>query len=223
MRELMLSAFCTLALTTATFASTHDFASTFTTEITEVPLSLEEHDLIEQDVGIGDIIATAERIVALGESIYTLVQKGKPTSQTKYAPISVVPRDSVTKEPIHPFDLEDGLEPVRKKFVISKKNGLGNEVGRIDFLLHFTPGKSYEGKGQYITNASLIPLKANALYGWDISATMEVAGIDLKGKKENPLATATLALNYKLNSVLTALNETVVIDIDGKGKVVVTE
>jgi hypothetical protein len=223
MRELMLSALCTLALTTTAFASTTDLASTFSTEIKEIPLSPEEHELLDQNVDPGEIIATAERIVALGESIYTLVQKGKPTSQTKYAPISVVPIDMATKEPVHPFDLEDGLDPVRKKFVISKKNGFGNEVGRIDFLLHFTPGKSYGGKGQYITNASLIPLKANALYGWDISATMEVAGIDLKGKKDNPLATATLALNYKLNSVLTALNETVVIDIDGKGKVVVSE
>lgn len=223
MRELMLSAFCTMALTTTAFASTTDLASTFSTEIKEIPLSFADHELIDQEVNPGEIIATAERIVALGEAIYTLVQKGKPTSQAKYAPISIVPRDMSTKQPVDPFDLEDGLDPVRKKFMISYKNGFGNEVGRIDFLLHFTPGKSYEGKGQYITNASLIPLKANSLYGWDLSATMEVAGIDLKGKKENPLATATLALNYKLNSVITAINETIVIDIDGKGKVVVSE
>lgn len=223
MTKLILSALCTLAFATSALSSPPHLESIFMTEITESPLSIEEHDLIDQEVSPGEIIATAEKIVALGESLYTLVQKGKPTSQTRYAPISVVPRDAVTKEPIHPLELEDGLDPVRKKYIISKKNGFGNEVGRIAFLVHFTPGKSYEGKGQYITNAVIIPLKANALYGWDISATMEVTSIDLKGKKDNPVATATLALNYKLSSVLTALNETIVIDIDGKGKLVITE
>lgn len=62
MRELMLSALCTLALTTTTFASTTDLASTFSTEIKEIPLSPEENELLDQNVDPGEIIATAERI-----------------------------------------------------------------------------------------------------------------------------------------------------------------
>lgn len=162
-------------------------------------------------------------MVALGESIYTLVQKGKPTSQTKYAPISVVPRDPVTKEPVDPFDLEGDAEPVRKKYNIAIKNGFGIEVGAIHLLIHFTPGKTYEGAGQYISNAAIIPLKANAPFGADLTATMSVTGVGIKGKKTNPTAVATLALNYEIKNVLKAINETVVIDIDGAGKVVITD
>lgn len=215
--RLLLSALCFIAL------STPAFSSSYKTVITEKPLSYEDHQLIDQTVGPGEIIVMADQIVALGEKLYTLFQKGKPTSQVKYAPVSIVPLDGVTKQPVSVFDLEGDAEPVRKKFSISKKNGLGNEVGRLDILIHFTPGRSFEGKGQYITNANIIPLKANTLYGWDIAASMVVSGVGVSGRKANPIATATLTLSYQLNSVITAINEAVVIDIDGTGKIVITE
>ncbi len=217
MSQLILSALLIL-----TFSSTA-ISSTYKTEIIEKELTSEEHELLDQSVGPGEIIAMADSIVALGEKLYTLFQKGKPSSQVKYAPISIIPRDKVTKEPVDVFDLEGDAEPVRKKFTIAKKNGLGNEVGRLDILIHFTPGRSLNGAGQYITNASIIPLKANTLYGWDLAATMVVSGVGTKGKSSNPIATATLTLSYQLNSVITAINEAVVIDIDGTGKVVITE
>ena len=40
---------------------------------------------------IGAILVTAEQIVGVGESVYTLVQKGKPSINLEAAPISVLP------------------------------------------------------------------------------------------------------------------------------------
>lgn len=223
MTKLILSVLCSLTFVTTAFSSSHDLASSFKTELIESSLSTDEHLLIDEQVNPGEIIASAEKIVALGEALYTLFQKGKPSSQVKYAPISIIPRDPITKEPADLFDLEGEADPVRKKYIVSKKNGLGKEVCRLEFLIHFTPGRSYLGAGQYITNAAVIPLKANTLYGWDLDATMAVTGIGVKGKKANQVATATLTVNYKLQSFVTSLNESVVIDIDGTGKVFITE
>ena len=53
----------------------------------------------------GKVISAARDMVALGEAVYDLVKKGKPTNVTEYAPISVVPRDPMTKEIEDVFDL----------------------------------------------------------------------------------------------------------------------
>ncbi len=223
MTKLILSVLSFLIFTPTAFPSSHDLTSNLKTEFIEAPLSVDEHFLIDQTMGYGEIIVAAEKIVALGESLYTLFQKGRPTSQTRYSPISVIPRDTVTKQPVDIFELEGDADPVRKKYIVVKRNKLGNEVGRLEFLIHFTPKRSYYGSGQYITNAAIIPLKANTIFGWDLDATMQVTGVGIKGKKTNPIATATLAINYKVYSVATNWNETVVIDIEGTGKVLVTE
>ena len=216
MRKFLLSVLCTQLLSLSAFSSTH--SSLVKSEISE--LTYAENLLLEQNLNWGEIIATADSVVALGEKIYTLVQKGKPTSQTSYASINVLPKDPLTKQAVDPFDLEGDAEPVRKKYAIYQNDFYGREIARIEFLLHFTPKRSYEGKGQYIQNAVIIPLKVNASYGWDVSATMEVTGISTKGKKTNPIATATLSLRYKITSVFSETNEAAVFDIDGTGNVV---
>lgn len=223
MTKLILSVLCSLAFIANAFPSSHDLTSNLKTELIESPLSLDDHFLIDQTMSYGEIIVAAEKIVALGESLYTLFQKGRPTSQTRYSPVSVIPRDPVTKQPVDIFELEGDADPVRKKYTVIKKNKFGNEVGRLEFLIHFTPKRSYYGSGQYITNASIIPLKANTIFGWDLDATMQVTGVGIKGKKTNPIATATLTINYKVYSFATYWNETVVVDLEGTGKVLVTE
>src|SRR5690606_27407237 len=69
-------------------------------------LNVETHEILNyqryaQDDGgyqvdpvekVGKVISVARDLVALGEDIYQLVIKGKPTNKTSYAPISVVPR-----------------------------------------------------------------------------------------------------------------------------------
>lgn len=178
---------------------------------------LEIHSVIDP-AQIGAVIAVGRELVALGEGVYNLVQKGKPTSVGTYAPIHVLPKDPLTNQQIDPFDLETVADPVVKKYTVELRTSKNRLVYAFDFLLTFQPGGSYDGKGKYILNALVIP-KMNVAYGKDFTATMKLQGISNKGTKKNPIASATLTLSYSIGAVTNAISDVTLITIDGLGKV----
>ncbi|MBA2404095.1 MAG: hypothetical protein H0V66_04935 [Bdellovibrionales bacterium] len=166
---------------------------------------------------VGQVIATTKDIVALGESIYTLVQKGKPSNTTDFAPISIVPKDPISKEIVDPFDMEGCSFPVEKKFVTSIKTG-GAEVVRFEYMVIYTYGCSYNGSGKYIQNAFVQPVSVKTTYGWDFNATMKLAGIMNHGTKAEPVVGAMLTIKYSMNSWRTAFERNDTVHITGKGE-----
>ena len=125
----------------------------------------------------GRVIQTARDFVALGEAIYELVQKGKPKNQTEYAPISVVPRDPMTKEYVDVFDLEGFSMPVEKNYVANIKNKAGGQAVTFTYKVMYSYGGSYNGAGKYLTNVIIIPGSVKTSYGWDFNATMKLSGM----------------------------------------------
>jgi hypothetical protein len=169
---------------------------------------------------VGQVIAVAKDIVALGESIYTLVQKGKPSNTTDFTPISVVPRDPITKEIADPFEMESCSMPVQKKFVTSIKSAAGGEGVRFEYMVIYTYGCSYNGTGKYIQNAIVQPVSVKTSYGWDFNATMKLNGIMNHGTKAQPVVGALLSIKYSMNSWHTAFerNDTIHITANGELK-----
>jgi hypothetical protein len=218
-----------LALTGLVFASSLSFAQSPTQnphdiksiEVFELPL-LDEHaksDMQVDGLGPGEIIALANDIIALGEKVYTLVQKGKPTIAVEYAPINIVPKDPITKQYVDPFDLTNTSDPVKKRFVASIKNFLNSEVVRFEYMVVFSYGGSWNGKGKYIQNAMIIPVGVTASYGYDFAATMKLQGITNKGSAANPIATALLTMNYTIKGWGKEVNNTQVVNITGLGEI----
>jgi hypothetical protein len=165
----------------------------------------------------GTIIQAAKDIVALGEAIYELVKKGKPTNVTEYAPISVVPRDPITKEYVDPFDLEGFSIPVEKNFVAYAKNLAGATVVTFSYKVIFSYGGSYNGNGKYLTNVLIVPGKVETKFGWDFNATMKLSGIMNHGTKAQPVAGIMVTVKYQMNSWSTALERNDTIHITGNG------
>ena len=189
--------------------------------LTEVSLDQEEQFITQPfNPTIGEILVMTKDIIALGEKIYEVVKKGKPTSTTEYAPIHVIPVDPRTKTHIDPFELELVQEPVVKKYKLEIKNTFNMTVLSFSFILFFEPGGSYQGKGKYILNAMVIP-STNVAYGFDFNAKMELQGIANRGTKDDPLASATLTLTLNLESIAADLEKIYLIHIDGLGKVIV--
>ena len=166
---------------------------------------------------IGMVITIAKDIVALGESIYTLVQHGKPSNTTDFAPISVVPRDPLTKEIADPFDLEECSFPVEKKFVTTMKSG-NMEVVRFEYMVIYNYNCSYNGTGKFIQNAAIIPVTVKTGYGWDFNATMKLSGIMNHGTKASPVVGAMLTVKYSMNSWRTAFERNDTFHITGLGE-----
>ena len=163
---------------------------------------LNETGQVDQFEKVGKIIATARDLVALGEDIYNLVIKGKPTNTTSYAPISIIPKDNGVMVDI--LDVEGFSIPQTRTYEIVYENLFGMDTVVFRYSVMFSHNGSYNGKGAYITGAQIIPVKASTMFGYDFRATMKLGGIQNTATKENPVAGATLLLEYEVKTVLKA-------------------
>lgn len=164
---------------------------------------------------IGAIIAIGKELMALGESIYTLVQKGKPNVRTTYAPISVLPL--VGKSPVDIFDTENWKAPRKFSYNISYENGFGMEVVNFRYDVVYAYGGSYNGRGAYLTAAQIIPVRVNTSFGFDFSATMKLNGLQNHGTKESPVAGAILTMQHEISTVMQSSLESSTFHIMGNG------
>ena len=172
-------------------------------------------DRLEQG---GKVIQAARDMVALGEAIYELVKKGKPTNVTEYAPISVVPRDPMTKEIADIFDLEGFSMPVERNFVARVKNGAGKEVVSFSYKVMYSYGGSYNGTGKYLTNVLIVPGAVRTTFGWDFNATMKLSGMMNHGSKADPVAGVMVTVKYQMNSWSSAFERNDTIHVTGRGE-----
>ena len=186
--------------------------------LVDPPVSTPVTPAVDPTEKVGKIVAGAKDIVALGEAIYTLVQKGKPKNQTEYAPISVVPRDPMTKEIADPFDLEGFSIPVERVFRANIKNMTGKPVVTFTYKLIYSYGGSYNGTGKYLTAVQIVPASVVTKFGWEFNATMKVAGIMNHGTKADPIAGVLVAIKYQFNSWGTAEEKNDTIHITGAGQ-----
>jgi hypothetical protein len=175
----------------------------------------DDYGNVDPSEKVGKVISVARDIVALGEDIYRLVIKGKPTNQTSYAPISVIPR--VAGQPVDILDTENWRAPVKRTYEIVYENVYGIDVVTFRYSIIYSWGGSYNGKGAYLTAVQIIPETVRTLFGFDFTATMKLGGIQNQGTKENPNAGATLLMEYTVSSVMNAINKVDSYFITGKG------
>lgn len=167
---------------------------------------------------IGQVLSVAREIVALGEAVYNLVQKGKPSNTSNYAPISIVPRDPMTQQYVDPFDMEYCSIPVTKKFSSSIKSGVATVV-KFDYEVLFTHSCSYNGAGKYIQQAMVKPVAIKTSMGWDMSAEMKFGGIMNHGSKADPVAGVILIMKYKMDSWRSSFEQNQTIHLTGNGQI----
>lgn len=164
----------------------------------------------------GKVISVARDLVALGEDIYKLIDKGRPHITTKYDPVSVVPR--VDGQPVDPMETENWSRyPRVKGYQITYRNLYNIAVVTFRFKVMWGYGGSYNGKGAYISGAQIVP-EADVLWGFDFNATMKVGGVQNIGTRANPVASATLLIEHNVSNILRSTTQVSTIVIDGKGK-----
>lgn len=190
-------------------------------EVTESPVTaadLANMPVMLKDTGLGSIIAIAKDIVALGEVLYPLIKRGQPEVTTAFAPINVLPINPATGRNVDPFQMENDSRPLAKKFTGVVKNGFGVQVVTMEFLVYFSAGSSFNGKGKYIQNAMVVPSMIHVTWGWDVTATMKLLSISNQGTRSQPVAGAVMQMNYTVKNLITHLEKNHLIDINGNGQ-----
>lgn len=170
-------------------------------------------DPVEQ---AGRVITVSRDLVALGEDLYRLVIKGKPSNQTSYAPLSVIPR--VNGQAVDILDTERWRMPVKRSYIVSYQNLYGVDVVTFKYSILYSSHGQYDGKGAYLTAVQIIPESVRTLFGFDFTATMKLGGIQNQGTRANPIAGATLLMEYTVSSVMNAINKVDTYFITGLGQ-----
>lgn len=164
----------------------------------------------------GKIVKIGRDLVALGEDIYKLVIKGKPTVSTKYTPISVIPK--VNGEPVDILETELWQVPIKRTYEVSWENIYGMTITTFRYSVIFAYGGTYNGKGAYLTAVQVVPESVAVSFGFDFTANMKLGGIQNQGTRESPIAGATLLIEYTINSVMSANSEVATFFVTGRGE-----
>jgi hypothetical protein len=171
---------------------------------------------VDAIANIGSVIALGRDLVALGEEVYNLVEKGKPTVKTNTAPISVLPR--VAGQPVDIFDTENWTAPVKRTYEIKYDNLYGVTIVHFKFSVMYSHGGTYNGVGAYLTSVQVVPEYVKVLWGWNFDATMRLGGIQNQGTSVNPVAGATVMIQYTTSSLLENIQRTTSFFVTGKGE-----
>lgn len=163
----------------------------------------------------GKVISLAKDLVALGEDVYKLVVKGRPTITTNYAPISVIPR--LNGQPVDIMETENWKIPVKRTYEVLYKNLFRMHVVKFRYSVIYSYGGTYNETGAYLTAVQIIPESMNVLFGYDFTATMKLGGIQNNGTRQNPIAGATLLLEYTVRTILMANTEVRTVFVTGQG------
>lgn len=176
---------------------------------------------IEKDLGrdLGEVISVTRQIIAFGKEIYEIVKAGKPVINTEYAPISVLPVNTEFGESITATDLAGWQRPKSEKFKVTYKNGYGAEVVSFTYNVNMSPGGKFQGTGSYITNAQIVPENISVAWGYNFNAKMSLVGLTNLGTDEDPIAGATLKLNFTISTVIKEERNNMTIFVAGDGTI----
>jgi hypothetical protein len=166
---------------------------------------------------IGEIIMIADKLIALGEKIYKIIEKGKPVVTMNSTPVSVLPKDEKGGY-VDAFYLENWKAPKSQKFRVITKNYLGMTPASFEFMLIYTYGGSLNGKGKYLTGAQIKPTAVDVKWGYKLDASFKVQSIMNQGTNEDPVAAAVLMIDYRIWTILQDTSHNKTFFVNGKGQ-----
>lgn len=168
--------------------------------------------------GVGEYIMVAREIIAFGKEVYKIIEAGKPVvSIGEVVPLSILPKDE-KGQMVDAFYLTNWQMPKASKYRVIAKNGFGMETISFEFMLLYTYGGKYDGKGAYITGAEVAPTGVDVAWGYNLDANFKVHSIFNQGTSTNPVAAAVLQIEYTIKTVLKESRSVKKFMINGKGQ-----
>lgn len=170
-----------------------------------------------QKSDLGTIIMATEKLIALGEKIYKIIERGRPVVTLDSEPVQILPRDN-SGAPVSAMQLNGWKAPKARKYRVSTKNYLGMEPASFEFMLIYSYGGRDNGKGRYITGAQIKPTSVDVKWGYKLDAKFYVQSIMNQGTVDNPVASATLMIDYTISTVLQSTTDNKTFFINGLGQ-----
>ncbi|MFZ4403042.1 MAG: hypothetical protein ACOYOK_02975 [Pseudobdellovibrionaceae bacterium] len=144
-----------------------------------------------------------DNIVNFGTKVWSLIEKGQPVVNLQLQTANALPQGLTTSN-----ELAGWQDPNASAYSIEYQNLYGMTVVRFDFKLSFIAGGSYNGKGKYIINATVIPAKVDVAWGFTFNAAANVPAVFNTGTKEDPVSGMQLQIKWDLSTALKHTEQT---------------
>ncbi|MEZ4814925.1 MAG: hypothetical protein R3A80_06940 [Bdellovibrionota bacterium] len=156
----------------------------------------------------------AEGMFVLGEKIWKFVEANQPVVSINGAYAHIVPQEAQSWQ-----ELENWSRPVSALYKATYKNLYGITVVDLAFRVTFTPRGTYNGKGKYIANLTVLPELVEVGWGYTVEAGAKIYEVLNRGTEEDPLATAQIAVGWKIKTILKSSTTNKSLFVEGDGSV----
>lgn len=167
-------------------------------------------DVIGSLTGIGLKI---DAIVNFGQKIWNLVLQGRPVANVQLPTANALPQGTQCWN-----QLGGWQTPVSRVYNVTYENLLGMEVVNYNYRVVFTPGGNVDGKGKFITNATIMNADLFVLWGFVFEAKGAVPTVLNQGTKENPVAAMQMDMKWKIDSGITYNEGSQIYFVNGFGQ-----
>jgi hypothetical protein len=190
-----------------------------TVEIIEVPQDTYEKQLNSTgNKGLGEVILAVDNLIALGKKIWAIVEAGRPVVNANFSSVSVLPN---LADPSSAFlNMANWSIPKTQKYEVVMKNLYGMEMVRFSFMIMFQHDGTYENKGKYLTGINVIPNNITVGWGYQFDCKSELLAISNAGTAEDPIAAATIKLEYVTKTALQETRNNVMFHVMGDGRII---
>lgn len=186
-------------------------------EVTEVS-DIEVPEKSEKS--LGQVIMVVDKLIGLGKKIWPIIEAGKPVVNTTFTPaISVLPRVEGEPHDVAFYNMANWEAPRQKSYQVDFKNGWGMNVISFTYNVSYQYGGSYQGKGRYLTGVDVSASNISVSWGFNFNATSNLVSIANRGAQDDPVASATVKIQYEASSVLRNIQSAQSFHVTGAGDI----
>ena len=176
---------------------------------------------LEDKATLGEIAIAIDKLIAIGKKVWAIIEKNKPVVSTDFAQaISVIPQVDGQNDPMTTFTMMSNWSiPRAKTYRVVYKNGFGMNVIQFDYTVMFQYGGQFDGKGNYLTGVTVFAGNIAVSWGFSFSAKSSLVNISNRGSMIDPVAGATLKIDYKSDTVVRSISSSQRFHVTGLGEI----
>ena len=131
------------------------------------------------------------QIIALGEKVWDFIISNKPNAEYDVFKTSAVP-EGITNW----AQLKKWSKPISKVYRVEFTNLFGQSSGGFDYRITYFYGGSYQGKGKFLGQISVVPTNIHLKTNRTLKMNVELASIINFGSEEDPVAGAQIIVTW---------------------------
>jgi len=153
-----------------------------------------------------------DKIIAMGDKIWKIIEKNKPVVNQSYQSVSAVPQGIEEWQQLTGWSM-----PQVRVYKMNYKNAYGMSVITFSYRVAYTYGGNVNGKGKYLAAVTAEPAVLNVAWGYKFNVAGQVLNVSNAGTSEDPMAGVELRLDWSIDTVVRHMQESTRFYVRGDG------